>query len=49
MILNFRKDLLSGKTMIGTIVTQPNAAMAEIIANVGFDWLLKRFWTSNER
>ena len=35
----FRKDLLSGKTMIGTIVTQPNPAMAEILADVGFDWL----------
>jgi 2-keto-3-deoxy-L-rhamnonate aldolase RhmA len=39
MNLNFRKDLLSGKTMIGTIVTQPNPAMAEILADVGFDWL----------
>ncbi|MGD9085193.1 MAG: aldolase/citrate lyase family protein [Desulfobacterales bacterium] len=39
MNLNFRKELLSGKTLIGTIVTQPNPAMAEILANVGFDWL----------
>ena len=35
----FRKELLSGKTLIGTIVTQPNPAIAEILANVGFDWL----------
>ena len=35
----FRKELLSGKTLIGTIVTQPNPAMAEILADVGFDWL----------
>ncbi|MBT8364324.1 MAG: 2,4-dihydroxyhept-2-ene-1,7-dioic acid aldolase [Deltaproteobacteria bacterium] len=39
MNLDFRKKLLSGKTMIGTIVTQPNPAMAEILADVGFDWL----------
>ena len=39
MNLNFRKELLSGKTMIGTIVTQPIPAMAEILADVGFDWL----------
>ena len=35
----FRKELLSGKTLIGTIVTQPNPAMAEILADLGFDWL----------
>ena len=35
----FRKELLSGKTLIGTIVTQPNPAMAEILADAGFDWL----------
>ncbi|MDX1707553.1 MAG: aldolase/citrate lyase family protein [Desulfobacterales bacterium] len=35
----FRKQLLSGKALIGTIVTQPNPAMAEILADVGFDWL----------
>jgi 2-keto-3-deoxy-L-rhamnonate aldolase RhmA len=35
----FRKELLSGKTLIGTIVTQPNPAMVEILADVGFDWL----------
>ena len=39
MNLSFREELLSGKTMIGTIVTQPNPAMAEILADVGFDWL----------
>lgn len=39
MNLNFRKMLLSGKTLIGTVVTQPNPAMAEILADAGFDWL----------
>ena len=39
MIQTFRKDLLSGKKLIGTIVTQPSPALAEILANVGFDWL----------
>ncbi len=39
MNLSFREELLSGKTMIGTIVTQPNPAVAEILADVGFDWL----------
>lgn len=35
----FRKALLSGKTLIGTIVTLPGAQIAEILAHVGFDWL----------
>ncbi len=39
MDLRFRKELLSGKTLIGTIVTQPSPALAEILAEVGFDWL----------
>lgn len=39
MNLRFRKELLSGKTLIGTIVTQPSPALAEILAEVGFDWL----------
>lgn len=39
MKFDFRKDLLSGKTLIGTIVTQPNPATAEILADIGFDWL----------
>lgn len=39
MKLSFRKDLLSGKTLIGTVVTLPSPPMAEILANVGFDWL----------
>lgn len=39
MNLSFRKELLSGKTLIGTIVTQPNPQLAEILAAVGFDWL----------
>ena len=39
MNLNFRKELLSGRILIGTIVTQPNPTIAEILAEVGFDWL----------
>ncbi len=39
MKLSFRKELLSGKTLIGTVVTLPSPSMAEILANVGFDWL----------
>lgn len=39
MNLNFRKKLLSGQTLIGTVVTQSNPAMAEILADAGFDWL----------
>ena len=39
MIQTFRKELLSGKILIGTIVTQPSPALAEILANAGFDWL----------
>ena len=39
MNLNFRNELLNGTTLIGTVVTQANPAMAEILADVGFDWL----------
>ena len=35
----FRKELLSGKTLIGTVVTLPSSQLAEILAHVGFDWL----------
>ena len=34
-----RNRLLSGKTMIGTVVTLPCPQIAEILALAGFDWL----------
>jgi 2-dehydro-3-deoxyglucarate aldolase/4-hydroxy-2-oxoheptanedioate aldolase len=40
----FRKELLSGKTLIGTVVTLPSPQLAEILAHVGFDWL----WIDSE-
>ena len=39
MILDFRKKLLSRKTLIGTLVTLPSPPLAEILADTGFDWL----------
>lgn len=39
MKLSFRDALLNGKILIGTIVTQPSPALAEILAYIGFDWL----------
>ncbi len=36
---NFRSRLASGETLIGTMVTLPTPAVAEILADVGFDWL----------
>jgi 2-keto-3-deoxy-L-rhamnonate aldolase RhmA len=35
----FRKRLRSGETLFGSLVTLPSAAVAEILAEVGFDWL----------
>jgi 2-dehydro-3-deoxyglucarate aldolase len=35
----FRKRLRAGETLIGTMVSLPSAAVAEIFALVGFDWL----------
>ncbi len=35
----FRSRLLGGETLIGTMVTLPTAATAEILADAGFDWL----------
>ncbi|HET6422032.1 MAG TPA: aldolase/citrate lyase family protein [Planctomycetaceae bacterium] len=35
----FRSRLIAGETLLGTMVTLPNAAVAEILADVGFDWL----------
>ena len=39
MIKNFRQQLRSGNPLIGTMVTLPTAATAEILADIGFDWL----------
>ncbi len=36
---NFRQRLKSGETLMGTMVTLPTAATAEILADIGFDWL----------
>lgn len=36
---SFRSRLSAGETLLGTMVTLPNAAVAEILADVGFDWL----------
>lgn len=36
---NFRSRLANGETLIGTMVTLPTPAVAEILADVGFDWL----------
>lgn len=35
----FRSRLKSGEKLIGTMVTLPDPAVAEILADVGFDWL----------
>lgn len=39
MFHDFRARLRSGEVLIGTMVTLPTAATAEILANAGFDWL----------
>lgn len=39
MTRSFRSRLREGETLLGTMVTLPNAAVAEILADVGFDWL----------
>lgn len=39
MIKGFRSRLKNGETLLGTMVTLPTAATAEILADVGFDWL----------
>ncbi|MGO9920785.1 MAG: HpcH/HpaI aldolase family protein [Isosphaeraceae bacterium] len=35
----FRKRLRAGETLLGSMVTLPSAAIAEIVADAGFDWL----------
>lgn len=39
MVRNFRNRLRSGETLVGTMLTLPSAAVAEILADAGFDWL----------
>jgi 2-dehydro-3-deoxyglucarate aldolase len=39
MLGTFRKRLKAGETLLGSMVTLPLAAVAEILAEVGFDWL----------
>src|SRR4051794_36701770 len=39
LIGNFRSRLTSGETLLGTMVTLPAPATAEILADIGFDWL----------
>ncbi|MBC8242971.1 MAG: 2,4-dihydroxyhept-2-ene-1,7-dioic acid aldolase [Verrucomicrobia bacterium] len=36
---HFRQRLKGGETLLGTMVTLPTAATAEILADIGFDWL----------
>ena len=36
---SFRSRLVNGEKLFGTMVTLPTAATAEILAEVGFDWL----------
>jgi 2-keto-3-deoxy-L-rhamnonate aldolase RhmA len=39
MNLDFRRRLLSGETLRGVLLNLPSAAVAEILAGAGFDWL----------
>jgi 2-dehydro-3-deoxyglucarate aldolase len=39
MLGTFRKRLKAGETLLGSMVTLPVAAVAEILADLGFDWL----------
>jgi 2-keto-3-deoxy-L-rhamnonate aldolase RhmA len=36
---DFRKRLNRGDVLVGTLITLPSAEVAEIMAEVGFDWL----------
>ena len=36
---NFRKRLINGDVLVGTLITIPSAEVAEIMSAVGFDWL----------
>ncbi len=37
--MNFRQRLLSGETLLGTMITLPCPEVVEIMVDVGFDWL----------
>jgi 2-dehydro-3-deoxyglucarate aldolase len=39
MNLGFRERLHGGETLIGTLLNLPSAAIAEVLAAAGFDWL----------
>lgn len=39
MKYSFRKELLGGKKLIGTIVSLPCPQVTEILCDAGFDWL----------
>jgi 2-dehydro-3-deoxyglucarate aldolase len=39
MSIAFRQRLLSGDRLYGTMLTLPNGAVAEILGDVGFDWI----------
>ncbi len=36
---SFREMLREGKMLVGTVLTMPSAAVAEVLSDVGFDWL----------
>ena len=39
MKCSFRKELLGGKKLIGTLVSLPSPSVTEILCDAGFDWL----------
>ena len=39
MIKNLRNRLRTGGTLLGTMITLPTATTAEVMADVGYDWL----------
>jgi 2-dehydro-3-deoxyglucarate aldolase len=39
MSATFRKRFLSGEKLLGTMLTLPSGAVAEILSDAGFDWL----------
>ncbi len=36
---SFRDMLRQGTPLVGTVLTMPSAAVAEVLADVGYDWL----------
>ena len=39
MKYSFRKELLGGNILIGTLVSLPCPSVTEILCDAGFDWL----------